>query len=434
MRTIKAIVFVLGSLGYFDPAKAVEQGEALANNNLVINQRPADSFSFRGVSVAGAAVANPDGQIDIRVSQEPIADPKPKGPPPAPPKDDGNKLASEAESTLISALLSKLQEWTRARNKADRDNAAAQSKQLYDLVAPGPRGFKEVSKEIRQLREVPEPGNPEEYYDLPILAQTAALKTDAPGPKQFASSKATQQKISAPSAPSAPPHVELSTRVSATIDTGGARFNPLPTAVGVAKNRDPYGVEWTSLAREMTIDLGGLELVALGTQSDTSALAFARSSLTLLDGSSSPDAVSEIIGPENPFARRLFSFDLWIASILGAPTAIQEFSLKFDSSVAVSDSLGNVGADAVRDGLKGLLLESNFHLSSPYLLTLAFDPVAGVADRFHSVVFAENSSGAVVGEVPEPSTLLLVACACWLSVPHLIRRSRPIHTAFTLKD
>jgi len=403
MRMVPMVGLLAFTAAWPNAASAVEQGTAKANNTTVIKQDPAGGFDFKGVSVAGAAVFNP-GALDARVSQEPVPDPFPGGLPPALPKDTGNKVASQAEGKFIEGILYNLRAWTFAKDAQDRKNGTALIQQQYDLIKPGNIGFAEVSKEVQQMVEQPPPGEAPEFYNIPIQAATPNLSNNTAQVSETAGAGANQTKVSEPDEE---PYVSLWANVTSTIADKNAKDNVKPVAVGIAKNRDPYRVGWDSLRREMTVELTGLELMAATSDAGQTALAFTHSALTVVDGSFTGGEVDESIGPHNPFARRLFSFDLWIASILGGPAEIQEFDLSFDPSVMVSDSMGNTDPAVIRDALLGLLLESNFHLQSPYLLTFSFEPVAG-AVPFQSTVFAENYAGAAVASIPEPSALVVL--------------------------
>jgi hypothetical protein len=396
---LSAIFVLLGVLLMPHLAFAFETAEASANSKVVV---PIDAlavfYDYQGVSVAGAAVYNPV-QADYRVSQLP----KPASDNPPSPADDGNKVPTVPEQQQIIKVLDGLRNWTTAGTKQARDAYQQAVKTELGNIKPAGNLFKEVSKLVVE---------PDDFLTkyMPIKAVTDE-KSNVP-PKvtnvtETAKASAIQQVVPS-SFPNQPAKLESTTNAPTVATDKNPKDGVSPKAVAFAKNRDPIGVTWLSQgARDLTIDLTGLELSATTSAIGATALAFSYVDLILVDGTDDIEATSDELGDNNPFARRLFSLDLWLSSIDGGKPTLDVFDYAFDDSLTgVSDNYGHTGAAAVFSGLYDLLVGSDYRILSPYLLTLTFEPMVG-ADPLKSVMYVQNYSGSAGGFVPEPATLAL---------------------------
>lgn len=173
-----------------------------------------------------------------------------------------------------------------------------------------------------------------------------------------------------------------------------------PTAVAFTVNRDPFAITWSSPSeRNVKVDLSDVSFT-LETRGDAIAVSTLNSDGAFING------ITDINAPES-MASPLYELLIPVVSIDGSAPFIDFGAFEFVVfGNEVFDSLGNVGIDAVTDGLLGslgLINGDTIGFLSPYSFSVT---VPGTSEN--SVIWVRDIvSGAVIA-VPEPPMVLLV--------------------------
>jgi hypothetical protein len=303
-----------------------------------------------GVCIAAGKVFNPVNE-EYRVSRQPAEG------------DDGNKLANADEIKNLQSLIDSI--------KGGILGPAQLAADTKDKTKPTkrPERFKEVSKKT-----------------FPLLAKINKLSN--PGALEEAEAVATTKKEDPPPGPLTGATFTLDIEnVKTTVGKGAANS---PMAVALAVVRDPFAVQWKKRSdREVTIDLSEVSLTAETMVSGTSAFALFGSDLSFINNKLNVHLDEDRAVP-------LYELLISLSSTNGEPDVLLE---TFDNEI--SDSLGNVGIDDVRDGLSSQLIqigEGTFGFSSSYSFTVT---VPGTPSK--SVLFLRDFAVASVTAEGEPT-------------------------------
>ena len=168
------------------------------------------------------------------------------------------------------------------------------------------------------------------------------------------------------------------TTVSSSI-LAGTNVPSLPSVAGVAVNRDPISVTWTSASdHTATLDLTGTSFQASTTGLGSTALAASDFQVSYVDGATDPENTTQPSTPILDVALGAISTDGNAATSFG-------FLLSYTGGGMISDSMGGMGTTDVADDLASILTampNGTFAIVGPY--SISFD-TWGSASRGRAV-------------------------------------------------
>lgn len=298
-----------------------------------------------------------------------------------------------------------------------RSNEAAGVFRSSTAPRANPEQFKEVSKDfVREVRD-PEPDGPAVGFAFRgLLARKDTVENNVANTLHEQSRAIAHQLRLTESNVTALPEIFHNTTL--TTDARSLDGRSKPEAVAIAQNRDPFGVEWVSTTRRISIELTGLSVHASTVGDAGAAYAWYGLDGSVIDGTSSVDSVDEASTPN----RFLYSLDISLFSLGGVAGSSLGLTLGEDVSVLNSD--GYSGAKVLAN-LAEILAMHDFSVPDFYRLSFDFGPASDGADSLRSVIFTREASAVDSAVVPEPRDLWLVTAAIAAALWHARRSARP---------